>query len=95
MVLLDVLGQRWTLRILWELRLGRASFRDLRRRCDDISPTILNGRLKQLRRMQLVDLTEDGYGYTKQGRQLSEQFVQLDQWAEKWACKLSAPPPSQ
>jgi len=56
MVLLDALGQRWTLRILWELQDDRLSFRTLQGRCDGVSPTVLNGRLKMLRGLGIVDL---------------------------------------
>ena len=45
MRLLDVLGKRWTLQVLWELRDERLTFRELRERCDDVSPTSLNHRL--------------------------------------------------
>ena len=34
MVLLDLLGRRWTLRILWELREGALTSRALREACD-------------------------------------------------------------
>jgi DNA-binding HxlR family transcriptional regulator len=88
MVLFDVLGQRWTLRILWELRGGRLNFRDLRARCDDISPTVLNGRLKTLRELKLVDHQEGGYSYTEQGAELSRQLAGFDSWAEGWAKSL-------
>ena len=64
MVLFDMLGQRWTLRILWELRSDRLTFRALRSRCENVSPTILNRRLHELRELNLLDHDEDGYGYT-------------------------------
>ncbi|MCF8466318.1 MAG: helix-turn-helix transcriptional regulator [Sneathiella sp.] len=89
MVLFDVLGQRWTLRILWELRHGRLNFRDLRGRCDDISPTVLNARLKTLRELKLVDHREGGYAYTDQGAELSRKLATFDQWAERWAKTLN------
>lgn len=85
MVLLDVLGRRWVLRILWELSSSRANFRTLRKRCDDASPTILNKRLKELRELQLVDLNEQGYGLTDMGNELAQQFTKLHLWAENWA----------
>jgi len=85
MVLFDALGQRWTLRILWELRDGPVNFRALRERCDEVSPTVLNGRLKTLRDMDLVTLTEDGYAYTPWGKELSQQLSKLTVWAETWA----------
>jgi DNA-binding HxlR family transcriptional regulator len=85
MVLLDVLGQRWTLRVLWELGQTRASFRTLRLKCDDVSPTLLNKRLKQLRELGLLDLDEQGYGLTTLGKELTAQLIGLDGWANKWA----------
>tara|TARA_R110002051_G_scaffold321097_1_gene407850 strand:+ start:660 stop:995 length:336 start_codon:yes stop_codon:yes gene_type:complete len=85
MVLLDVLGQRWTLRILWELRGGPATFRALQARCDAISPTVLNARLKDLRALALVTLAEDGYALSRLGEDLCDQFGGLDAWANQWA----------
>jgi len=84
MVLLDLLGQRWTLRIIWELRSERLSFRPLRAQCDDVSPTVLNTRLKALREFGIVDLDEDGYGLTRAGRELGVQLAALDGWARRW-----------
>jgi len=96
MVLLDVLGQRWTLRILWELRDGTATFRALQARCDAISPTVLNSRLKALRAMALIEVAEGGYALTQRGLELGRHFARLDQWANGWAAELNArttPPP--
>ena len=50
MALLDLLGRRGTLRVLWELHEGHGqSFRLLRANADGISPSVLNDRLKELR----------------------------------------------
>ena len=49
MVLLDLFGRRWSLRILWELRERPMTSRALRVACDKASPTVLNERLKELR----------------------------------------------
>ncbi len=88
MVLLDVFGQRWTLRILWELRNGRLTFRELQSRCDDLSPTILNRRLKELRDLQLVDREADGYGLSDWGRKIGKQLNQLEKLSQEWASHL-------
>ena len=86
MVLLDALGQRWTLRILWELTPGPLSFRDLRERCDQLSPTVLTGRLKLLREMALGEREEGaGYRLTPQGQELGARLLDLNHWAEHWA----------
>tara|TARA_R110002072_G_scaffold1780_13_gene14931 strand:+ start:8782 stop:9111 length:330 start_codon:yes stop_codon:yes gene_type:complete len=88
MVLFDILGQRWTLRILWELRGGRLTFRQLRERCDDVSPTSLNKRLKSLRELALIDLEKSGFGYTQLGIELGEKLADMNQWSERWAKSL-------
>ncbi|HEX7035102.1 MAG TPA: helix-turn-helix domain-containing protein [Pseudomonadales bacterium] len=89
MVLLDVLGQRWTLRILWELQQGRCTFRELRSRCGGPSPTILNRRLKELRELGLLDHDAPGYGLTEAGRELGEHLLALSAWSERWARTLA------
>lgn len=50
MALLDLLGRRWALRILWELREGPLRFRTLQASCDTISPSVLSLRLTELKR---------------------------------------------
>lgn len=86
MALLDLLGRRGTLRLLWELRDGYPqSFRLLRASADGISPSVLNTRLKDLREARLVELTADGYGLTAQGLELVRHLKPLNRWAEAWA----------
>ena len=88
MVLLDVLGQRWTMRILWELRDGACTFRELQARCGGVSPTLLNTRLKELRALDLITHGEGGYDYTQSGRELAGKLAELSGWAEIWAGRL-------
>lgn len=92
MVLLDLIGQRWTLRILWELKDAPDTFRGLQSRCGGISPTVLNTRLKALRDAGLVDSGPDGYGLTPDGRSLGQQLLALDAWARDWAKRRAAGP---
>lgn len=86
MVLLDLLGRRMALRVLWEL--GRAdaalTFRDLQSAAET-NPSVLNARLKELREANLVRRNEDGYLLTDTGRSLSSHIGPLHQWAETWA----------
>ena len=88
MVLLEVLGERWTLRILWELRTRPLTFRGIGESCGGISPTLLNKRLKQLRELGLVARGDDGYVLTKDGDDLGELLLPLNRWAERWAKRL-------
>jgi DNA-binding HxlR family transcriptional regulator len=85
MVLLDLLGRRWSLRILWELRNDPLTSRALRTACDEASPTVLNERLKELREADLIELGDAGYALTALGRELSEKFMPLHHFAEKWS----------
>jgi DNA-binding HxlR family transcriptional regulator len=86
MALLDLLGRRWTLRILWELREDRKlTSRELRTACDEASPTVLQARLSELREAGFLDLaSEGGYSLTPLGQELCETFLPLHRFAEKW-----------
>ena len=84
MALLDILGQRWVLRIIWELRDAPLTFRALRARCDQISPTVLNQRLALLRENGLVELGDDGYRPTHACRELGAILMQLSDWSKSW-----------
>jgi DNA-binding HxlR family transcriptional regulator len=82
MRLLDLLGRRWALRILWELREEPATFRALRDRCEDVSPSVLNTRLAELREAGVIDVVDDGgYLLTPAGRALLPALRSLDSWA--------------
>jgi DNA-binding HxlR family transcriptional regulator len=89
MALLDLLGRRMTLRILWELRDRRLTFRALQQAAET-NPSVLNVRLKELREARLVALEADGYGLTEHGQELVERFLPLHAWAEGWARALEA-----
>jgi len=86
MALLDLLGRRWTLRIIWELREAALTSRALRSACDKASPTILQTRLSDLREAGFVELIAgDGYRLTEMGRELLETFQPLHRFAERWS----------
>jgi DNA-binding HxlR family transcriptional regulator len=86
MALLDLLGRRWSLRILWELREQTLNSRALRTACDEASPTVLQARLSELREAGFVELAaEGGYGLTPLGRELSENVRPLHRFAERWS----------
>ncbi len=85
MVLLDLLGRRWALRVIWELREGPLSFRALQERCGGLSSSVLNERLRELREARIVELGSAGYELTGEGRELLELAAPLNGWAERWA----------
>jgi DNA-binding HxlR family transcriptional regulator len=85
MALLDLLGRRWALRILWELRDAPLTFRDLQARCGGISPSVLNDRLGELRDAGIVDSSDAGYRLTREGARLIDDLAPLSRWAERWS----------
>jgi DNA-binding HxlR family transcriptional regulator len=90
MALLDLIGRRWCLRVMWELRDGPLNFRALQARAGGISPSVLNTRLKELKEVGLVSpSSDDGYALTPQGEQLQAMLLPLHAWAERWAKRQS------
>jgi DNA-binding HxlR family transcriptional regulator len=86
MALLDLLGRRWTLRIVWEMREQTLTSRALRGACDDASPTVIQTRLAELRAAGFVEkLGAGGYRLTAQGNELLGTFMPLHKFAEKWS----------
>jgi DNA-binding HxlR family transcriptional regulator len=79
--LLELLGRRWALRVLWELRGGPLAYRPLRAACGGISTSVLSQRLRDLRDAGIVDVEERRYRLTDRGAQLGDLLVALDGWA--------------
>jgi DNA-binding HxlR family transcriptional regulator len=87
-LLLDLLGRRWTLRVLWELREPAPSFRALRSRCDGVSSSVLWQRVNDLKDAGLVAAPEgQGLELTPLGSDLLESFAPLLAFAERWAAR--------
>jgi DNA-binding HxlR family transcriptional regulator len=84
--LLALLGRRWVLRILWELRGDPMPFRRLREACDEVSSSVLSQRLRELRDEGLVTQDEhDAYTLTADGHELGDQLIALSGWATRRA----------
>lgn len=88
MALFDLLGRTWCLGIIWQLSLDKANFRQLQARCDQVSPTLLNTRLKELMLLDLVQKTPEGYALTPQGQELAGLIKPMGPWARRWADNL-------
>lgn len=84
MALLDLLGRRMTLRILWELSKSDLKFRPLQAAAET-NPSVLNARLGELKDAGIVDSGPDGYRLTEAGRELVLHLMPLTAWSEKWA----------
>jgi len=88
MVLLDLLGRRWTLRVLWELRAGEpVTYAALREASDRMSTSVLATRLKELVAAGLVEQRDGAYRLTRDGVRLLEHLGPLDDFARRWAAR--------
>lgn len=91
MALLDLVGRRWALRILWELRDGELTFVALRRAAGGLSQSVLTVRLAELKAARLVEaVPEGGYRLTADGQSLVQEMSRLDRWADRWAAGQDA-----
>jgi DNA-binding HxlR family transcriptional regulator len=87
MALLDLLGRRWALRVIWELRETPVTFRALQERCDGMSSSVLGQRLRELRGAGIVEVGGRGYRLTVEGERLLDAYKPLGAWAERWAAR--------
>lgn len=85
MAAMDLLGRRWALRVIWELRDGPLGARALLTRCEGLSSSVLYQRLGELTDAGLLSATADGYALTPVGASLGKAIAPLDAWANTWA----------
>jgi len=91
MAALDLLGRRWALRILWELRHGPLGARALQAQCDGMSSSVLYQRLRELGAAGLIQRDEaDRYLLTERGAALGSALEPLDIWANNWSLQADA-----
>ncbi|WP_051026856.1 winged helix-turn-helix transcriptional regulator [Nocardia higoensis] len=83
---IDLLGQRWTLRIIWELEPGPLGFLQLRRSMGNCSSSMLSNRLQQLQEAGLVHKhgPKGAYELTVCGVRLSDALQPLWDWSDTW-----------
>jgi DNA-binding HxlR family transcriptional regulator len=90
MAALDLLGRRWVLRIIWELRGGARGFREMQGLCDQMSPNTLSTRLSELKEAGIVAHDANGdWVLTPLGRQLGPALKALNTWASTWERDLA------
>ena len=85
MALFDLLGRSWALGILWQLSDGPLTFRQIQTACEQMSPTILNRRLKELVASDIVERSDPGYQLTTKGAELFAFLKPLVSWSTEWA----------
>ncbi|MFE7278311.1 winged helix-turn-helix transcriptional regulator [Streptomyces sp. NPDC057623] len=72
-------------RILWELSQTPTGCRELQRRCERMSSSVLSTRLDELTDARLLALHSDGYHLTPLGQDLVEALSPLGAWSRRWA----------
>ncbi|GAA5083496.1 winged helix-turn-helix transcriptional regulator [Nocardia iowensis] len=89
---MELLGQRWTLRVLWELEPGRLGFLELRRRMDNCSSSMLSVRLQHLQSAGLIVKNADkSYELTTAGTELGTALHAVWDWSRRWGAALTDP----
>ncbi|OLT34003.1 helix-turn-helix transcriptional regulator [Rhodococcus sp. BGS-1C] len=83
---MDLLGQRWSLRVLWELEPGQLGFLELRRRMDNCSSSMLSERLRLLQDAGIIEKNSARtYELTHAGVRLGKALEPLWEWSQTWA----------
>lgn len=83
---IELLGQRWMLRVIWELEPGGLGFLELRRRMGGCSSSMLADRLRQLADVRLVEKLPSGdWALTGAGTRLGAALDGIWNWAEQWS----------
>src|SRR6266704_7174720 len=87
----EIIGERWTLLIVRELRLGPARFGDLAARLDGVSPALLTGRLNALMENGVVQratlpapFNAQVYELTEIGRAIQPAIRELIRWGGRF-----------
>ncbi|PXX63963.1 HxlR family transcriptional regulator [Nocardia tenerifensis] len=87
---MELLGQRWILRVLWELAPGRLGFLELRRRMNNCSSSMLSVRLQHLQSAGLIVKNADkSYQLTDAGTELGTALESVWAWSRRWEESLS------
>jgi DNA-binding HxlR family transcriptional regulator len=90
-LLMDLLGKRWAMRVIWELREPAESFRALQARCGDISSSVLWQRVNELKDAGFIDAeAERGLHLTDAGAEMIGAFMPLLDFAARWARRRNA-----
>ncbi|MBF6359873.1 helix-turn-helix transcriptional regulator [Nocardia farcinica] len=89
MAAFDLLGRRWAITVLWELRGDSIGFRELRRKLPGISSSVLSTRLRELASAGVAETSPDGkYRLTPIGVELLYALAPLKAWSNSWARHL-------
>lgn len=89
MAAFDLLGRRWMLLILWEMRYGSVRFSQLRERIPAASPSTISQRLDDLLEARIISRSRSGYRLTKQGAALLLALGPLELWAQSWGARVA------
>ena len=90
---IDLLGDRWTLGVLFHVLLGRRRFNELREAMPRIPPATLSKRLKLLTHAEIItridsDAGRVDYEPTPAGAELYDVMYGLGVWGERWIREL-------
>lgn len=83
---MELLGQRWIMRVIWELQSGPLGFLELRRRMNNCSSSMLSERLQQLTAARIIGKNSSGaWELTSEGLALAKALTSVWDWSNSWA----------
>ena len=89
---MELLGQRWMLRVIWELEPGPLGFLELRRRMGNCSSSMLSVRLQTLQTAGIIVKRPDkSYELTYPGVELGRALERVWTWSDRWHETIGAP----
>lgn len=74
--------------VIWQLKEGACTFRQLQERCESVPPATLNKRIKELTEARLIERIVHGYILTNEGKDLLNRIKPLKEWSYVWAEKF-------
>lgn len=77
---LDLIGERWAMLVIRELRLGPRRYGDLQAALPGIGPSVLSQRLRDLETVGVLAKRDKEYGLTEWGAELEPVFRALARW---------------
>jgi len=93
----QILGQKWTLQIVYSLLRGEAKrFCELQDALGGVNPSTLSSRLKMLEEVGMVQRLQISaipphveYNLTEMGSQLGDVIDEIARWSTQWLCRAA------
>ena len=91
---MDLVGGKWKMVVLWQLREGAVRFSEIKRRLEGVTQKMLTQQLRELEELGLITRTvypvvppKVEYSLAPEGKKLVPVLESLCRWSEKYAAR--------